>query len=64
MESIDEKSYQLVLFGDSISKGVVFDEKKKKYVLIKNNFSNIIKEKFNNGTAQCSKVWQYYYTGT
>ncbi|WP_163192796.1 SGNH/GDSL hydrolase family protein [Clostridium thermarum] len=34
--------YNLVLYGDSISKGVVYDEIKGRYVVLKENFANII----------------------
>lgn len=35
---------KILVVGDSISKGVVFDEMKNKYVLIKENFINLISE--------------------
>jgi lysophospholipase L1-like esterase len=44
---MDTKNYNLVIYGDSISKGVVFDEDKERYVVLEKNFCNIIKEKFN-----------------
>lgn len=35
-------SYNITLLGDSISKGVIYDEKKERYVITKDNFSNIV----------------------
>lgn len=35
-------SYNLVFFGDSITKGVVFDSEKYKYSTIKDSFTNIV----------------------
>jgi lysophospholipase L1-like esterase len=39
------KALNFVLFGDSISKGVVFDEQKRKYVTIKENYASILQQK-------------------
>lgn len=39
------KALNFVLFGDSISKGVVFDEQKQKYVTIKENYASILQQK-------------------
>lgn len=41
------RALNYVLFGDSISKGVVYDEKKQKYVTIKENYASIIQGKLN-----------------
>lgn len=39
--------YRLVICGDSISKGIVFDECSEKYVVAKESFTEIIKKDFN-----------------
>lgn len=38
-------NYKFVLFGDSITRGVIFDETKGRYVISDNNFCNIMKDK-------------------
>lgn len=43
----DKLKYKVVLFGDSISRGVVFDENKGKYTLLKDNYSALLKDKLN-----------------
>ena len=34
--------YNFVVYGDSISKGVVYDEVKERYVVLKENFVNLV----------------------
>lgn len=46
---------KILVIGDSISKGVVFDEIKNKYVLLKENFVNLISEKTNAQIINASK---------
>lgn len=46
---------KILVIGDSISKGVVFDEIKNKYVLIKESFINLISEKTNAHIINASK---------
>jgi len=46
---------KILVIGDSISKGVVFDEIKNKYVLLKENFINLISEKTNAQIINASK---------
>ena len=38
-------NYKVVLFGDSISRGVVYDEDKHKYTLLKDDYSTLLKDK-------------------
>ncbi|MBZ9623485.1 SGNH/GDSL hydrolase family protein [Clostridium sp. FP2] len=38
-------SYVLIAFGDSITKGIIYDEEKSKYSALKENFTNIISNK-------------------
>jgi Lysophospholipase L1 and related esterases len=40
-----KEKYNITLLGDSISKGVIYDEDKDRYVIIKNSFCNIVGEK-------------------
>ncbi len=40
--SADKSGYRFVLYGDSISKGVVFDEQKGKYVLLERSYPNLL----------------------
>lgn len=37
-----KNSYNITLLGDSISRGVIYDEGKERYVIIKDNFSSIV----------------------
>jgi acyl-CoA thioesterase I len=37
--------YNITLLGDSISKGVVYDEERDRYVIIKDSFCNIVQER-------------------
>ena len=41
----EKENYNFVLFGDSISKGVVYDEQKEKYVMLKDSFPNLLQNK-------------------
>jgi acyl-CoA thioesterase I len=40
-----KERYNFLLYGDSISKGIIYDEKRKKYVTLDQSFANIIKQK-------------------
>lgn len=40
-----KESYNYMLYGDSISKGIVFDDEKNKYVTLKESFANILQSK-------------------
>lgn len=40
-----KEGYSFVLYGDSISKGVVFDEKMGKYVLLEQSYPNLLQNK-------------------
>lgn len=42
-----KESYNFLLYGDSISKGVVYDEERDKYVLLEKSFGNILQDKLN-----------------
>lgn len=37
----------ICVFGDSVAKGIIYDEKKEKYTFLKNSFINILAEKSN-----------------
>lgn len=41
-----KNEYCLVIYGDSISKGVIFDERRKRYVVAEESFSDILKNQF------------------
>ena len=38
-------SYKFMVSGDSISKGVIFDEVKSRYVILESNYINLLKSK-------------------
>ncbi len=38
-------TYRFVLYGDSISKGVIYDEQKKKYIVLDENFPALLQNK-------------------
>jgi lysophospholipase L1-like esterase len=40
-------SYSIILYGDSISRGVIYDEEKKKYVVTKQSFASSLSQTFN-----------------
>ncbi|MDP4177765.1 MAG: SGNH/GDSL hydrolase family protein [Bacillota bacterium] len=42
----EKDNYSLVLYGDSITKGIVYDNEKCRYKPIKENFSSIVADKF------------------
>ncbi len=42
-----KESFNFVLYGDSISKGVIYDEEKSKYVLLEESYPNLLKNKLN-----------------
>lgn len=42
---LEKDSYNFVLYGDSISKGVVYDESKEKYVLLEESYPNLLQSK-------------------
>ena len=42
---LEKDCYNIVLCGDSISKGVVYDENKEKYVLLDDSFPNLLQSK-------------------
>lgn len=44
-DAAEKESYSIVLCGDSISKGVVFDEKKGKYVLLEQSYPCLLQSK-------------------
>lgn len=47
--------YELIVAGDSISKGVVFNEEKGKYTMLKENYVSIIGQKINGSITNLSK---------
>jgi len=42
-----KESYNFLLYGDSISKGVIYDENKEKYVLSDKGYGNLLQDKLN-----------------
>jgi acyl-CoA thioesterase I len=40
-------SYSIILYGDSISRGVIYDEEKKKYLVTKQSFASSLSQIFN-----------------
>lgn len=40
-----KNSYIIVAYGDSITKGIIYDDKKSKYEILKENFTSIIENK-------------------
>jgi len=46
-ENDSNQSCKLMVSGDSISKGVIFDEGKSKYVILKDNYINLLQSKLN-----------------
>lgn len=50
-----EEFYKCILFGDSISRGVIFDEIKEKYVTIENSFAAIVESRFNGFVVNCAR---------
>ena len=38
---------KILIVGDSLSKGVTFDEEKKKYTVLKNSFFNLLTQNIN-----------------
>ena len=46
-EDESKHSCKLIVSGDSISKGIIFDETKNKYVILENNYTNLLQSKFN-----------------
>jgi acyl-CoA thioesterase I len=41
-EEVNENNYKFLVTGDSISKGVIFDEVKSKYVVLKDNYVSLL----------------------
>lgn len=48
-------NYRYIVSGDSISKGVVFDEEKQKYVVSKNNYVSLLQNKLKGAVCNLSK---------
>jgi len=46
-ENDNKDSYKIMVSGDSISKGVIFDEGKSKYVILEDNYINLLQNKLN-----------------
>lgn len=40
----NKSTYNIVIFGDSISRGVIYDEVAKKYIISKQNYTSILQE--------------------
>jgi lysophospholipase L1-like esterase len=50
-----KNEYNITLLGDSISKGVIYDEDKEKYVIIKDSFCNIVEQKLKGAVHNAGK---------
>jgi len=46
-ENESNDGYKFMVSGDSISKGVIFDEVKSKYVILENNYITLLQDKLN-----------------
>lgn len=46
-EEIMRDPVKIVVSGDSISKGVIYDEMKKKYIILEENYVDIVRKKLN-----------------
>ncbi|MDR3587261.1 MAG: SGNH/GDSL hydrolase family protein, partial [Desulfosporosinus sp.] len=46
-ENDSKHSCKLTVSGDSISKGIIFDESKRKYMILEDNYINLLQSKFN-----------------
>lgn len=46
-ENDSKQSYKFMVSGDSISKGVIFDEGKSKYTILKDNYITVLQSKLN-----------------
>lgn len=55
MNENDSNQYKFMVSGDSISKGVIFDEAKSKYVILKNNYISLLQSKLNGLIHNSSK---------
>ncbi|MGB9780440.1 SGNH/GDSL hydrolase family protein [Caldanaerobacter sp.] len=49
------ESYSILLAGDSISKGVILEEKRNRYIVTDENYVNIVKEKIKGTVKNISK---------
>ncbi len=47
VEIIEKVPYKIVVSGDSISKGVIYDEDKNKYTVLSENYVNLLQDKLN-----------------
>ncbi|NLM21897.1 MAG: SGNH/GDSL hydrolase family protein [Peptococcaceae bacterium] len=52
---IIKDNYHFIISGDSISKGVILDEKRKKYIVSKNNYVSILQQKLKGVAYNLSK---------
>lgn len=52
---MNENEYSITLLGDSISKGIVYDEEKGKYVILKDSFCNIVQGKLKGAVYNAGK---------
>ena len=59
-----KECYQFAVFGDSISKGVVYDDKKCRYVVLKDNFVNLIGNRIKGVVFNMSKFGNNIIRGT
>jgi acyl-CoA thioesterase-1 len=55
MFALNKDSFNFVLCGDSITKGVAYDEKKSKYVVLEDSYPQLLKNKLNGVIYNCAK---------
>jgi len=51
----NKNSFNFVLYGDSITKGVIYDEEKRKYSVLEESYPNLLKNKLNGVVYNASK---------
>lgn len=52
---VPEEGFTVVVMGDSIARGVIYDEEKKTYGLLLENFTNIVREKMKGAVYNAAK---------
>lgn len=59
-----KECYQFAVYGDSISKGVIYDDKKCRYVVLKDNFVSLVENKLKGVIFNMSKFGNNIIRGT
>lgn len=55
LSGLFKESYSIIVSGDSISKGVIYDEEKSKYTVLSENYVSILQEKLRGAVINLSK---------